>query len=117
MINGIFYLFIVPPILITGTILLSFLIGMPIRTIPKWFNWWHTRPYIALVLLIIGIIICFVSGQSQFQEPHVTNSEGEIVKANNLKILSAGWLITSFSLIHFYFSAFCQFIKRKLQLN
>ncbi len=117
MINEIFFLFIVPPILITGTILLSFLIGTPIRIIPKWSNWWYKRPYIAIILLLVGITLCCISGQPQFQQSHVSNSEGEIVKASNFQILSAGWFITSFSLTHFYFDAFCQFVKRKSQLN
>ena len=111
MINAIFFYFIVPPILIGSTIILTFLIGAPLRMIPRLFNWWCDRPYISLILLVVGIVFCFLS--TQFPEPHVRNSEGQIEEGSNYVLLAIGWFIVSFSLIHFYFESFIEFLKNK----
>ena len=115
MVNEVFYLFIVPPILITVTILLSFLIGTPLRMIPKLYNWWYSQPYISMILFFVGIITCFLS--MQFPQSHVINSEGKVEEGSNFEVLSIGWLTVSFSLIHFYYRSFIQFIRRKLNRN
>ena len=41
LVNEVIYLLIVPFFLISGTIAICFLIGLPIRLIPKVFNWWY----------------------------------------------------------------------------
>jgi hypothetical protein len=57
-----------------------------------------------LVLLIIGIICCFLS---------TADNSGKADSVPNFQLLCIGWFITSFSLIHFYLGSFRQFIKRR----
>jgi hypothetical protein len=119
MINELFYLIVLPAVLISGTIFLSFLIGTPIRIIPSLFNWWYNRPYLVLIFLITGVIICLLSIQTHFMESRIIilNEGEEIEYTPNFKLLSIGWFITSFSLTHFYFESFVQFVKNKLKFN
>ena len=119
MLNELFYLLVLPLILITGTIFLSFLIGTPIRAIPSLFKWWYNRPYIVTIFLITGIIICLLSIQTHFMESRtiILNEGEEIEYTPNSKLLCIGWFITSFSLTHFYFESFGQFVKNKLKFN
>lgn len=119
MLNELFYLLVLPLILITGTIFFFFLIGTPIRVIPSLFKWWYNRPYILLIFLITGIIICLLSIQTHFMESRTMIIDGEqgIEHTPNFKLLSIGWFVTSFSLTHFYFESFGQFVKNKLKFN
>ena len=119
MLNELFYLVVLPAVLIPGTIFFSFLIGTPIRVIPSVFKWWYDRPYIVLICLFTGIIICLLSIQAHLMESKtIILGEGkEIEYTPNSTLLCVGWFITSFSLTHFYFESFIQFVKNKLKFN
>ena len=98
MINSVFYLLIVAPISVIGTILFSFLIGTPIRMIPSVFKWWYDHPYIPISLLAFGIVLCHMSGNSNFAHSHTLTFDDEVKTeyTPNLKLLYSGWLIVGF---------------------
>ncbi len=112
-INVVFYVFIAAPILITGTILISFLVGTPLRANQALFNWWYKRPFISLSGILVGIFLCRLSGNQtlmqQFGHPLTVDEQGNII--SNFYLLCTGWFITAFSIIHTYFSSVIQFIK------
>ena len=114
-VNEAFYLLIVAPVLVIGTILFSFLIGAPIRMIPSFFKFWYDRPYICLILLVTGIALCLLSTESHFivSETRILNREDIIEQRPNFKMLCAGWFTVAFSATHFYFSSCIILIKRK----
>ncbi|MEO8770738.1 MAG: hypothetical protein ABI402_11650 [Ferruginibacter sp.] len=114
-VNELVYFFILAPVLVISTILFSFLIGLPIRLIPSLFKYWYDRPYICLALFIVGIILCLLSINLHFiaSEINIVNGEEIMEQRPNFKMLCAGWFTVSFSVTHFYFSSFTQFIKRK----
>ena len=114
LINSILYLMIVPLALIGGTIAICFLVGMPIRLIPKVFDWWCRHQVIPVILLTIGILCCFLSIQPQFIVT-VTEAEGAgltIKKIPNSYILVSGWFLTAFSLTHLYFKPLLNSVRK-----
>jgi hypothetical protein len=104
LVNEIIYLLVVPLFLIGGTIAVCFLIGMPIRLIPKVFNWWYRHPLIPTILLVIGISFCFLSIQPQFisYQKDLEKIEPSVKQIPNFNILTIGWFLTGFSLTHLY---------------
>lgn len=119
MINELFYLVVLPVVLISGTIFFSFLIGTPVRVIPSVFKWWYDRPYIVTIFFITGIIICLLSIQTNFMESRtiILDEAEEIKHTPNFKLLCIGWFITSFSLTHSYFESFSKILKNKTKFK
>jgi hypothetical protein len=104
-----------PIFLIACTIAICFLVGMPIRVVPKVYNWWYNRPYISLLLLSTGFYFCYLSYQPRFLEPKIIFENGEniTVQTANFIILTIGWSFTAFALTHLYFSSIPKWLKRK----
>jgi hypothetical protein len=102
MINEILYLFIIPIMLIPGTIVICLLVGLPIRLIPKVHKWWYSNSYIAFIGLALGFLTIYVS--SNFTDTiKVVENETEVIKQiPNYTILGIGWFTSAFFLLHFY---------------
>lgn len=50
------------------TVLVCFLVGLPIRLIPKLHSWWTKRPLIVFISVFIGLIFLCISLNSNFTE-------------------------------------------------
>ena len=102
MINEVLYFFIIPLVLIPGTILVCLLVGLPLMLIPKISKWWDAHSYIAFIGLIIGFLVIIFS--PTFTDTiKIIENETEIIKEiPNETILRIGWFMTAFFLIHFY---------------
>ncbi|MGG9964655.1 hypothetical protein [Ferruginibacter sp. SUN106] len=107
-----------PFLLISGTIAVSFLIGMPIRLIPKLFNWWYRHPFIPLLLLTAGIACCFLSVQPKFIVTEiVARDAGHITqKTPEPTLLITGWFVTAFATTHLYVKPLFAVVKKILKL-
>ncbi|WP_460556422.1 hypothetical protein [Ferruginibacter profundus] len=118
LINEIIYLLVLPFLLISGTIAGSFLLGMPIRLIPKLFNWWYRHPVMPLLLLTAGIGCCFLSVQPQFIVTEiVARGAGFITqKIPESTLLITGWFVTAFAITHLYPEPLFTAIKKLLRL-
>ena len=82
--------------------------------IPSVFKWWYDHPYIPVSLLALGIVLCHMSGNSNFAHSHTLTFDDEVKTeyTPNLKLLYSGWLIVGFSLTHLYFSSIINFIRQ-----
>ena len=116
LLNVFTYLLVIPLILIPISILLCLFIGIPIRSISKIQKWWHERPYFALAGIIIGLTLCLLSRASNFIEFETVyiGHEKSTIQVPNLNLLSTGWFILAFSILHLYPEALSRFIKKKL---
>lgn len=102
MINEVLYLFIIPLLLIPGTIVVCLLLGLPLTLIPKINKWWNSKSYIAFIGLTIGFAIILFS-PNYADTIKITENETEIIKIiPNETILGIGWFMTAFFLLHFY---------------
>jgi uncharacterized membrane protein YbhN (UPF0104 family) len=104
-IDGLFGLFIIQPvfsvILSMITIIVCVLIGLPIRLSRKLNCWWTKHFYIAIFGGILGMVVFVFSIFPNFKETVVLDNE--ITKQiPNTALVSAGWLLTAFSLLHIY---------------
>ena len=98
-INEVFYLFLIPLMLISGTIVVCLLVGSPLMFIPKVNKWWHSNSYIAFIGLAIGFLI-ILFGSNYTDTIIIMEKETEIIKEMpNETILGFGWFMTAF----FYF--------------
>lgn len=86
------------------TIIVCFLAGMPIRFIKRLNIWWRRHFYLALVLVLVGMISCAVSLLPNFIEEVDYVIDGmEMVKTVPNQVLSiSGWFIAAFGAFHFY---------------
>ena len=103
LINLLFYLVIIPLPLIGGTILICCLVGIPIRLIPNLKNFWEAKPYISVLVFVIGFILLLFSIKSENQ------TDREISLS---WLLASGWFLISFSLVHFPYDTLISSIKK-----
>lgn len=116
MMNMPLFLLIIPAILILSTIVVCFLIGLPIRMILSLREWWLSRPFIALVALLTGLAILTLAWNSNFIDTKIilVNEEEIIQETPNIYLLAIGWFFTAFSLLHFYPKQFFEYLRTPL---
>lgn len=108
-IDGMFGLFFIQPIyaiIFSGlTIMISLLVGLPIRLIPKYNDWWRRCYYISISGIIIGIVLLIISLTPAFQNTFILIENGieRIKYIPNIVLAVSGWFLTAFFLLHFYF--------------
>jgi hypothetical protein len=104
-IDGLFGLFIIQPvfavILSIITIIVCLLIGLPIRLVKNLNCWWTKHFYIAVIGVVVGIAALVLSMFPNFEETVVLDNEIK-KQIPNIALVSAGWLLTAFSLLHLY---------------
>ena len=102
MINQILYLFIIPILLISGTIVVCLLAGLPMRLIPKFNKWWESKPYIAFIGLTLGLVLIYLSPNFTGTKTIIENETECLKQIPDYTILRIGWFTTAFFLLHFY---------------
>ena len=117
MINMPLFLLIIPAILILSTIIVCFLLGLPIRMISSLREWWLSRPFVAFLILLTGLAILTLTWNSNFIDTQIilVNEEETIQETPNTYLLATGWLFTAFSLLHFYPKQFFEFLRSHLR--
>lgn len=113
-------LFIVfkPVFLITAcvsTVLICFVVGLPIRSIEKLNHWWIRKSMMQLSIFGLGCTLLILSGNSTFAEMVIIETDGvELVTSRpNFTLITSGWFLTAFSILHFYPHKLRFGIKRK----
>ena len=107
-INGFFGGIIIQPIMGNFfsflTLLLCFLIGLPLRINNKINSWWKKNYYISGIFIICGLLVLYLSAQSFFEKTVIIKENGvEMVKNIPNSILNySGWFLIPFSALHFY---------------
>lgn len=105
--DGIFGIVLVQPIFAvifsSLTSIACYIMGLPIRLLPKILEWWSTRLYLQLALLMIGLTLFVLSLIPQNMDQINISDDWETIKMipNNLFAIS-GWFLTAFSLMHIF---------------
>lgn len=107
MVTGIGFLLFQPLIalvLISITIFLCLLLGLPLRKNTRLANWWKARQVIPLLgtgLAFLFFMLSFVPG---FSDPTQVELDDMIIETNmpNSALTICGWFVLAFSMVHFY---------------
>lgn len=117
--SGIGFLIFQPAfgIIISGlTIIACTILGLPIRLIPRLHKWWSRKPLIVFVGVFIGLILLLLSLNSHFTETAKINVDGteQTKEIPNSILVSTGWLLIAFCLLHFYPVPIIKWLKKKI---
>ena len=86
------------------TILLSFILGLPLRLNRKINRWWRRNFYISIALVMIGLGLCAASVNNNFVEETTYKIEGvertDTIPNRALSIL--GWFAVAIGTLHTY---------------
>jgi zinc transporter ZupT len=118
MIAGIGFLIFQPIlgfILTFCTIIACLIVGLPIRLVKKVRDFWLSKPFLPIAGAATGIIMLFLSFNSNFTElKEVTLDYGTVEKeVPNTTLALVGWFLTAFSLLHFYPQSLLRLIRSK----
>ena len=97
------------------TIVACIILGLPIRLIPRVYNWWSRKPVIIFIGIFIGLILLLLSLNSHFTETAKINVDGvdRTKEIPNSILVSIGWLLTAFCLLHFYPFPIIKWLRKK----
>lgn len=86
------------------TIIACTIVGLPIRLHKPIRTWWVLKPYIPLLLFVLGIVLVIVAHlPSQMSWISRWEKDYEIRElVPNTYFIVVGWLAIGFSLLHFY---------------
>lgn len=92
------------------TVIVSGLIGLPIRLNNRLNNWWRTHFYISIVIGLIGLVACAISLTPGFIEEVTYQMDGmDMTQTVPNQILSiSGWLLVAIGTLHTYPPKFIQ---------
>ena len=98
------------------TILGCILLGLPIRLNSKLYKWWTDKPLLCITVGFIGLMLLLLSLNHNFTESTkvIINEEEVMKQIPNTTLALTGWLLTGFSLLHFYPLTILIFIINKL---
>jgi hypothetical protein len=118
MINGIGFIIFQPLfgfVLTAMTILICFIVGLPIRLKSKMRQWWLARPLLPISGVAIGLFLLFIAFNSNLTETKQVVLNGETVdkEVPNTLISISGWFLIAFSLLHFYPQSVFSLIRRR----
>lgn len=101
---------------VTSSMFICFIIGLPIRLIDRVRTWWIGKPLINLVLLLTGLILLFCNSLPFFNQTSFRTDYGELTtySVTDPRVVVAGWLLTCFSLLHFYPDSIVKFKRKQL---
>lgn len=100
-------------ILISITIFITYLLGLPIRLNSKINLWWKNNPGISLIYVSIGILLSILSLLPYFENtvPVTINGEQTTKQIPNDVLSILGWFIIAFGLFHYYPKTFLKIIS------
>lgn len=106
-IDGFMGLLIFQPIIGTFiswiSVIICFLLGIPIRLNKKLNNWWKKYPIISLLIFVTGMILFIASFTSSFTSEIVVNEKFQHFKTlPDFYMLAIGYFFICFGLLHFY---------------
>jgi hypothetical protein len=86
------------------TIVVCFIVGLPIRLNRVIYRWWTDKFYISIIGVVGGVCLLFLSFSPYFLQAIKAQVEGQetIKKIPNLALVIAGWFLTAFSTLHLY---------------
>jgi len=106
--EGVFGLIVFQPIfaiiLTIITVILCFIIGLPIRLSISINSWWIKHFYIAIIGVVFGIVLIVLSLLPDYMETIQIEKDGEIIikQIPNISLSIFGWFLTAFSILHIY---------------
>jgi hypothetical protein len=103
-------------IIIAFTMVITFLIGLPIRIIPNLYQWWTRNPIINILALLVGLSLMFFYSKSFFNGESVSGPSGvssTLIVGDPYQVLT-GWFLLTFSLLHLYPVSFQNWHRVKL---
>jgi hypothetical protein len=91
-------------ILSVFTIVICFIVGLPIRLNKNLFKWWTNKFYVSIVGIVCGVSLLLLSFFPHFLQTIKTEIEGQetIRKIPNLSLVVTGWFLTAFSTLHLF---------------
>jgi hypothetical protein len=98
------------------TVSVCFIVGIPVRFIPRLKAWWLSKPFIPLFGISVGIILLLLSLNPNLMHSVTTTigGEEEVKQIPNTELAVTGWLCTGFFLLHFYPFSFIAWIMKKI---
>jgi magnesium-transporting ATPase (P-type) len=96
---------IVSIILSIITIFICLIVGLPIRLSKRINYWWIAKFYIAIIGIVCGLTFLLLSIIPSFMETVIINkdtTQETLKQVPNTILVSVGWLLTAFSLLHLY---------------
>ena len=95
---------IVAIILSSLTIIFCFLLGLPIRIVSAINVWWTKHFYLAIVLVLLGIVFLILSITPHFMtQASITTGGEQVIKSiPHGPLVILGWFLTGFSILHCY---------------
>jgi hypothetical protein len=118
MINGIGFVVFQPLfgfILTSITILICFVLGLPIRLKSKVRKWWLTRPLLPIIGVVLGLLLLLLAFSPNLTATKQVVLNGETVdkKLPNPSVSITGWFLTAFCLLHFYPQSFLSLFRKR----
>jgi hypothetical protein len=106
-------------IITLATIAACFIVGIPLRFIPKLKAWWVSKPYLPLIGIVVGIILLILSLIPGLMHPVkiIIDGEEKVKQIPNGELMIAGWLSTGFFLLHFYPFSFIAWILKEISIR
>ena len=122
MVTGIGFLLFQPLIafvLISITLSLCLLLGLPLRKNSRLSNWWKARQVIPILgtgLALLFLMLSFIPGIS---EPTQVELDGMTIETNmpNSTLTICGWFMLAFSMLHFYPLALMESITKWFRIR
>lgn len=117
--DSFFGLIIVQPIIAiivsVLTVIICFVIGLPIRLNSSVKSWWTRHFYLSILSVLIGILLIILSLLPYFSETvSIVEDEVEQIKqVPNVLLFGCGWFITAFSLLHTFPPSLYRMIQNK----
>ena len=99
------------------TIIACIILGLPIRLIPRLYNWWSERPFIIFIAVTVGLILLIMSVFFTDTVNAVSDGEEKTKQIPNISFALTGWFLTAFSLLHFYPVTIIKWLKKKIWTN
>lgn len=118
MINGIGFMIFQPLfgfILTSITIVICFVLGLPIRLKSKVRQWWLARPLLPIIGAVVGLLLLLLAFNPNLTEIKQVVLNGETVdkEVPNTVVSITGWFLTAFSLLHFYPQSTLSLFRRR----
>lgn len=103
-------------ILVAITIFTCIILGLPIRLHERLNNWWQAHQAIPIAGIIAGIILLTASLFPSLMEQKQGIIDGSSVAkfVPNLRLAVGGWVLTSFSLMHWFPKPLMNLLRRLL---
>ena len=102
-------------ITIAFTMVICFVIGLPIRIIPGVYQWWTHKPIINGLMFLTGLSLIILYSNSFFTNETISAASGvsETYTVGDPYFILTGWFLIAFSLLHLYPVTFSQLTHRK----